>query len=518
MLKYLYLATIIACFSSLISANEKLTDATNQADDRHENKSAGKAEDNDAHLVKILELLKKTNKYKYENLTLEKLAEIEELELREYQMHFHGPNPDFPSVKDEHLNLLSNLKALKKLTIEDCSGITADGYKYLSNIKNLKELNLSRFNITDLHIKHISKISSLNSLNLFVGFLVKANLSDLAKLNSLKYLSLNFAYDNSADLKLKEIANIKSLESLKLIAVNKKMSLKPFSEMTHLKALDLSGNALTDDNLKHLSVLTNLRVLNLDCYQNEFTNDGLRHLSSLKKLEDLNLKWTLFQKILNETGTIHLAKLINLKRLNLCATGLTDNALGQLTSLKNLEDLDLTETEITDNGLKYLKGMTKMKKLNLMHVQITGDGLKYLAPMRSLNELNLSCTTRSQIKLDADSLRHLSELKSLKTLDLGGNLLTSGLKHLQKLENLKTLGLRYNKISDDSIRFLLSLESLESLDLQFNNLTDLSINDLVQMKSLKQLKVRSGMSQIPDMFSRKGFRDLRKAMPNCKVF
>ena len=105
---------------------------------------------------------------------------------------------------------------------------------------------------------------------------------------------------------------------------------------------------ITDDDLRHVSGLTNLQDLGLD--NTQITDDGLRHLSGLTKLE----------------------------RLDLAFGQITDDGLKHLSGLTNLERLDLFGTQITDDGLRHLSGLTKLVMLRVAYTQITDEGKKNL--------------------------------------------------------------------------------------------------------------------------------------------
>lgn len=85
--------------------------------------------------------------------------------------------------------------------------------------------------------------------------------------------------------------------------------------------LDLWGLQITDERLKRLYGLVNLKVLRLS--DTQITNAGLKHLSGFKEL-----------------------MLLSLERTNI-----TDKGLKSLRGLVGLTDLGLTDTKITDRSI-----------------------------------------------------------------------------------------------------------------------------------------------------------------------
>lgn len=117
-------------------------------------------------------------------------------------------------------------------------------------------------------------------------------------------------------------------------------------------------NNITDTGLRYLSMLSNLRTLNLDgC---NITDLGLQYLSNLKSLQSL--------------------RLLSCKKI-------TDVGLQHLSMLKKLQDLHLSHcNKITDTGLLYFKDKN-LQNLNLWGCEnITDASLRYFRPFDNLTE------------------------------------------------------------------------------------------------------------------------------------
>ena len=97
--------------------------------------------------------------------------------------------------------------------------------------------------------------------------------------------------------------------------------------------LSLISSDITDDGLRHLSEMRNLRELILQ--KTAITGTGLAHLQSLPALEVLNLS----HSTLNDSGAVHLLKMPSLKEVYVYNTAVSDSILDAVR-------MHLPETEI----------------------------------------------------------------------------------------------------------------------------------------------------------------------------
>ena len=218
-------------------------------------------------------------------------------------------------VKNYIIDCLSKLVNLK--TLRFVGYITNNGFSYLSNLINLKELHCEGNELTNNGFLHLSKLINLEVLSIKNSTTDTGinNLSKLTKLTALNLENCLFPHncpDNFVD-------NIKN--NINLLRL--------------LKTLGLSEcNTITDITLVCLSRCINIERLNLSkC--NNITDKGLLCLSDLTNLKTLVLE--LCNKI-TDTGLKHLSKLINLELLDISQCNLiTDKKLVYLSELKNLK-------------------------------------------------------------------------------------------------------------------------------------------------------------------------------------
>ncbi len=133
--------------------------------------------------------------------------------------------------------------------------LTNADIQVLSYMKNLKQLNLSGNNISDL--TPLSGLTNLESIDLIVCNIT--NLYPLRNLTKLKYLSVGHNYISDISV----VSNLSNLESFH-VSHNNISDVSALRYCTALKRLDISYNNISDIsalnqlyNLEHLSVTEN---------------------------------------------------------------------------------------------------------------------------------------------------------------------------------------------------------------------------------------------------------------------
>ena len=166
--------------------------------------------------------------------------------------------------------------------------------------------------------------------------------------------------------------------------------------------------------------------------------------------------------------------------------GFTDATIREVTEkLPNLSSLAFGN-KVTDAVLGDVAGLTNLKSLRLGE-QITNEGLKEVAKMQQLRELNLNS------KITDEGLKIVSKMDHLTSLSLGygeRNYSKEGFKEIFKMHNIVILDLRHSPVEDSMLI------------------------DIVKMRGLKNGgELTIGRNQI----TKKGYENLWKAMPNCKI-
>src|SRR5436189_363342 len=166
----------------------------------------------------------------------------------------------------------------------------------------------------------------------------------------------------------------------------------------HLELVDLVGTNILPPDLKWLTGLTQLKVLNLpgpmwnpsSGATIDYSKD-LRHIASLPTLEELTFSYTYLESIkFNDSGIEEIAPLgPTLRLLSIENTQVKGRNLAPFT---NLESLDLVYCPIDDQGLKQIQGLTKLRRLLLRDAVITDEGLANLSGLVNVEQLDLGGT------------------------------------------------------------------------------------------------------------------------------
>ena len=146
-----------------------------------------------------------------------------------------------------------NIKDTKINKLELSLKILGDeGLKYLCKIefKELKELNLSANNITDIKSLEKAKFEKLEKLNLSYNNI--SNIDILEKLNFKELKELDLSSNNISDIKVLEKVNFKQLKILNL-SLNKVLDNKILNKLNfkELKNLILDENIINNSNHRY---------------------------------------------------------------------------------------------------------------------------------------------------------------------------------------------------------------------------------------------------------------------------
>ena len=413
-------------------------------------------------------------------------------------------------ISDLHRNL--DLAQLDSLSIWG-SGDEINDLRLLSNLKQLRRLEVRRYQVRDLGF--VSGLTQLESLYLSGNEI--GDLESAAGLTQLRHLGVS--HSQVRDLGF--VSGLTQLESLYL-EFNEISDLKPLAGLTQLESLYLGFNEISD--LKPLAGLTRLRSLGLR--YNDIRD--VSPLASLVNLESLylgdnpiqdasplasltKLRWTDIdipeppRGVTTEpaaTGNVvipdaNLAKAVR-KALGLKANApITKQAMRRLTSLearesqiKNLTGLEhatqLTDLRLYKNQIRNispLAGLTRLKRLGVDDNQISN-----INPLAGLTQLELLHIGANQI--NNQDVQRLSNLTRLRWLSLYGNQI-SNIKPLENLTKLEGLWLERNQISDVSP--LAGLTNLKTLDIRTNSIRDIS--PLAGLTNLTDLKLKGNPIQ-----------------------
>ncbi len=268
--------------------------------------------------------------------------------------------------------------------------VTNDLLAQLAGLPKLRSVLLADTKVTDASLEAIGKIPTIENLDLRGCAITNAGmpyLSGLTKLKALKFNGKNGLCKIDDD-GLDALANLPNLKVLAFDSVwvgadglAKLLGAKEIIE------LYLADTLVDDDTLPVLLQFPKLQKLRIS--QTQVSDEGLAVVAKMNTLIELDLSEN---SLISDQGMQHVAKLKNLKKLNLWRLELTDTGIGELAGLANLEWFNVDNTKLSDDGLPAVKGMTKLTFLHLGSTGISDEGLVHLEGLTSLKDLKVTRT------------------------------------------------------------------------------------------------------------------------------
>jgi RND family efflux transporter MFP subunit len=197
---------------------------------------------------------------------------------------------------------------------------------------------------------------------------------------------------------LHRMVDLKQLESLDL---NESVPglIVAATRLRQLKSLAVKTDTASNDALKAIATMTNLRSLRID--RQSMTDADAELLAPLHELETLEFVGP--YRELHGACFKSLRGLKNLKELGLPESGLEDRYMGDISQFTNLEGLNLSKTWISVEGLRPLDALTHLKTLRLAGCRRIGpldktelEAFKHLYALREL-DLYQTRITRSDL-------------------------------------------------------------------------------------------------------------------------
>jgi internalin A len=264
--------------------------------------------------------------------------------------------------------------------------LTDDDLRALQGATALRELELWDTPITGVGLKHLAGLPQLRRLAIVDSrAFTDAGFRELARLTQVRSLDLTFTPVNDGRLKLLgDLGKLRELRVEQIVTWTKK---GPRRE----------GQPVTDEGLKAVARLTDLRVLSLAGTRT--TDAGLKHLAGLHRLRELNVS----------------------------QTQVTAAALQDVARFRQLRKLGFVTEKVDGAGVKQLADLPELRQLG---IRVTADGLKELVRLTRLEDLQLI----DDGKLTADAVRSLAALKGLRKLEIRGAIylvIADGLRDLQ---------------------------------------------------------------------------------------
>ena len=295
---------------------------------------------------------------------------------------------------DNDINFIVELKTIKKLDLS-FTYVTDRGIKKLHALQQLEDLTLDTTEfLTDASMAHLRANRALRRLVVRGVDITDAGMPYIGEMTGLR--SLDISYTMLGDVGLEQLPNL--------------------SELEHLK---IGATLITGLNLNFLKLLPKLKSLSLRgvqrrnagaCWTPNVTDLDLDAISLLSGLEELDLgvgiklgmggqpaapgggNCTLTGGLqISDLGVAKLAKLKNLKRLNISGARLSPEGLQVLQSLP-LERLSVWAAPLGDAAADVLAGMPTLAHLDMSYTKIGDQGLQRLAKLPNLKTLYVTET------------------------------------------------------------------------------------------------------------------------------
>ncbi|MCA9050295.1 MAG: protein kinase, partial [Planctomycetaceae bacterium] len=223
-------------------------------------------------------------------------------------------------------------------------------------------------------------------------------------------------------------------------------------------AVDLNNTAVTDEDLKYLSVFPELEGVLL-----EHTPVSIKGIRSLPR--------TVFRVDIGGTkigddDCAELAAISNLRRITFYHTPLTDLGVKRLCSNKSLEQITLQDAEITDRSIASFLELEQLEllTLNFCH-SLTAAAISQLSSLRHVRFLHLAGTS-----VDRSALTALVTGCPLVELGLSScpNVNDEAVLCLLKCHTLETVYLDNTPVTTEGLLQLKALPALQCLYLRQN--------------------------------------------------
>ena len=270
-------------------------------------------------------------------------------------------------------------------------------------------------------------VHRIGSLDLTARGALNSDVEDRLRQGTADFV-VDAAGSRISNLGLKQLAGLPHLVglSLELCQQITDVGIRNLQLASRLRVMRLTGTPISNDGVKHLTKLSQLVALDLEVCDH-VTDDGCRWLGKMQQLKVLVLKKAGFEpRRITSAGIANLGNLTRLESLNLYGNLLDDDSMDVLARLSNLRELDLSLIAISDAGLARVATLSKLERLELLFSEgfagprVTDQGIEMLGRLRRLRSLNLIGA-----EITDAGLQHLSGLAQLKTLRLANTRLSA---------------------------------------------------------------------------------------------
>lgn len=268
-----------------------------------------------------------------------------------------------------------------------------------------------------------------------------------------------------------------------------------------------SGNHRESDEHAKNAAAKNQAAEELNYDNSDLTDDGMKHLSSMWNLKRLSLRETL----ITDKGIKYLANL-PLVELDLSSTKITDDSLDTICKIKTLKKLYVQESSIQglNHKLRLLGNLKNLETLDISRIAINNDQVNDLDKLTSLKVLR--CSGNPEVRLSG--LTCFNNNLKVEELGLTRTHVHGGFKVLLHLKHLKYLDLAYSDTNDDDLKVIGRIKTLEALGLNGTKITNNAMNVLAASRYPNLNELSIGDVEL----SEKAMDKFKAAYPRCRIF
>lgn len=174
-----------------------------------------------------------------------------------------------------------------------------------------------------------------------------------------------------------------------------------------------------------------------------------------------------------DSGIAYLRACLDLRRLILFQTGVTDNGLATFKDCKRLESLVLEGTKV-GSGLAHFDGCRDLLHLGLSFTHVGDEDLMHFEHCTKLVHLNLRHT-----KVTDRGLEHFKNCEFLTDINLEAmNITDEGLRHFSRCKTLQGLSIVQTHVSDEGLAFLEGYPNLSEINVGATKVTEAGVKKL----------------------------------------
>lgn len=168
-----------------------------------------------------------------------------------------------------------------------------------------------------------------------------------------------------------------------------------------------------------------------------------------------------------------------------------------------VEQMFLSREKVSDETFEFVAKLPNLKELNLWQSEFSAAGIAHLGKLKNLQELGLKDQYITNEVLKA--------LQSNDQLHVLSNASTSNHVEPKSADEVTELNFNYAFFDDEGMKILTQFKNLTLIDLSKVKITDAAIEDLLSFKKLKYLTFYG------TEISNQGIKKLRKGLPKCKI-